>query len=122
MEITLLAASVKMPPTSEVNAEYTSLVPVNRLALTARTSARDYSAYPNDNIILSDAADDEGSFHFQSEPLKNFGNDGSSSRWGSFLSAHVFGSGWYTHNALFQYALHASMPSPAYGRLINVYV
>lgn len=120
--INLLAASVDLPSTSEVNAEYTSLVPASSLALAARTSAwNDDTAYHKDDFIWSAAAGSDGSFTFYAVPQKSSGNSGPSSQLHSFPSAQISPSGWPARNAVAQYALHASMPTPMYGRFINLY-
>jgi hypothetical protein len=118
MDIKLLDGSVEVPPTSEVNAEYTSLVPANRLALATRTVARNYTAYPDDDFVWSASAGSDGTFDFYAMPQKNSGSIGAS---GQFQSAQVSVSGWHKQNAIFQYALHASMPQSFYGHAINLY-
>jgi hypothetical protein len=124
--IRLLTASVDPPPPSEVNAEYVSLVPARRTALDSRTAlaprTRSLSdiAYPSEDYIWSVSAGDDGSFTFYAVPQKNSGNS-AASQWNGFSSAQQSGSGWYACNAIAQYALQASMPTPMNGQLINLY-
>jgi hypothetical protein len=119
--IRLLPASADMPPTSEVTAEYTSLVPANRLAVSTRSNARNDIAYPSDNFVWSASASDDGTFTFYAMPQKGSGDERASSQWDGSLSSQVSGSGRYMQNAIFQYALHASMPTPMFGQLVNLY-
>jgi hypothetical protein len=119
MDIKLL--SVDLPPTAEVTAEYTSLVPANRLTVSTRSDARNNTAYPGDNFAWSASASDDGTFDFYAMPQKGSGNERASSQWDGALSSQMPGSGWYMQNAIFQYALHAGMPTPTSGQLINVY-
>lgn len=121
MEIKLLAASVDLPPTSEVTAEYTSLVPTNRLAVSTRSNAQNDTAYPSDNFIWSASASDDGTFNFYAVPQKSSGNAWDSNQWDGSLSSQMSGSGWYMQNAIFQYTLHASMPTPMSGQLVDLY-
>jgi hypothetical protein len=120
MEIKLLAASVEMPPTSEVNAEYTSLVPSGSALATLKTTQND-TAYPDDRFVWSASAGTDGTFNFYAMPLKNSGSGDASNQGNSIPSWQVSGSDWYANNAVFQYALHASMPTPMNGQLINLY-
>jgi hypothetical protein len=119
--IRLLAAPVDPPPISEVIAEYTSLVPANSLALATRTGERNDTSDPHDDFFWSASAGSDGSSTFLALPQKNSGNEWDSSPWNSFPLAQASGSDWYTQNAIFQYALHASMPATVNGQLINLY-
>lgn len=117
--IKLLAASTDIPITSEVSAEYMSLVPAGRLELANRTAARNDTAYPNDSFVWSASASADGSFHFYAIPSKSYGSDDTAGQSDSFYQAPS--SDWYRNNAVFQYTLHASMPTPMSGQLINLY-
>jgi hypothetical protein len=121
MDIKLLAGSVDMLPASEVNAEYISLVPYGSQAIAPPKSSPDDTAYPSDNFVWSASASEDGTFSFYSIAQKGSGNERSSSQWGGSLSPQVSGSDWYMQNAIFQYALHASMPTPTNGCLVNLY-
>lgn len=119
MEIKLLAASVEMPPTSEVNAEY--LVPSGNRALATRKPTQNDTAYPDDRFVWSASARTDGTFDFYAMPLKNSESGDPSNQGNSIPSWQVSGSDWYANNAVFQYALHASMPAQMNGQLINLY-
>jgi hypothetical protein len=119
--IRLLAAPFDPPLLPEVSAEYMSLVPASRLALTHRASTRNDIASPGENFVWSAYAGSDGSFTFYAVPRKNSADDWASGQWDSGSPALVSSSGWSVRNAAFQYGLQASMPMPACGQLINVY-
>jgi hypothetical protein len=121
MEITLIAASVDTPSTSGVNAESRNLISTGSLVLAPRTIARSYTAYPADDFIWSASAANDGSFSYDAVPQKNSGSSYASNQWNSLSSTRMSGSDWHTRNAIFQYALHAGMPTPTNGQLINLY-
>jgi hypothetical protein len=121
MDIKLLAASVDTPRTSELNAEYTSLVPSGSRALDTRRSTQKDTAYPDDNFVWSASAGSDGTFNFFAVPPGNSGSGNASGSGNNIPSWQVSGSDWYANNAVFQYALHASMPTPMNGQLINLY-
>lgn len=121
MEIKLLPASVDMPPGSQVNAEYTSLVPTNRLAVATWTTGKTDAAYPNDNFDWSASAGLDGIFSFCATPPKNSWDGDASSQLKSFLLWQGHDVNANVQSAALQYALHASMPASISGQLLNVY-
>jgi hypothetical protein len=122
MEIKLLPASVDMPTTSQVNAEYMGLVPTNRLAVATWTiKNNDDAAYPSDSFGWSASAGEDGTFNFYATPLKNSWDGDVSSQLSSFLPWQGYDARANVQNAVFQYALHASMPSPISRQSLNVY-
>jgi hypothetical protein len=119
--IRLLAAPFDPPPLPEVSAEYMSLVPASRLALTHRASAGNDIASPDDNFVWSAYAGSDGSFTFYAVPRKSSAEDWASNQWDSVSAALMSSSAWSARNAAFQYGMQASMPTPTSGQLINVY-
>jgi hypothetical protein len=99
-------------------------VPASRLATANQAIAQNDTAYPDDNFVWSVSAGDNGSFLFYAVPLKNFLKGGASPQPDGFPPAYGFAPNSNALNAstaVAQYQLHASMPMPMYGHLLNVY-
>ena len=117
MKIRLLAASVEVPFSEEVNRDCTGLVRVYDPAAD-REITRSDTAYPEESYTWSASASDDGSFQFVAVP--NSRHDRASG-WNAF-SGLVFGRLQPTHNAVAQYLLYASLMAPMmHGHLLNVY-
>ena len=123
-EINLLIVPAILPPALRMNSASTSLVPVSRFPTANQIVPRSDSAYPDDNFVWSVSVGGNGSFHFYAAPLKSLLNAGASNQRDSFLSSQVFVPYWNAlnaSNAVAQYQLLASMPTPLYGHLLNIY-
>jgi hypothetical protein len=88
----------------------------NRPALAGLAITRSDTAYPDDRFTWSVSVGDDGTFHFHAVPPMA----SSPSQNGGFASTYRFGSD-ALNNAVAQYQMHASMPTPMYGRSVDIY-
>jgi hypothetical protein len=122
--ITLLPAPID--PTSQLGSpsRSTSLVPVTRVPTAIRSTARDGSAYPGDQVVWTVSVGDDGSFNFDGIPRQNSGKSSSSQSQDSFSgqgSSTVWGMlQVQIGDVASQYAFYAAA-SPATGQYVNVY-
>lgn len=120
--IRLLPAPIYLTPQLGSSSRSTSLVPVTRVPLAIRSTARDGSAYPSDQVVWKVSVGDDGSFNFYGIPRQNSGNNGSSQ---SFFSQQDSSTAWgmpqvQIGDAAASYAFY-SLASPATGQYLNVY-
>jgi hypothetical protein len=119
----LLAAPLVLPPSSEVSGDSVSLVAIDRIAKNSRATGLPHTSYPEDQYVWSVAAGKDGSYLFYAAP-RDSGNSATSGRKNDFSFASSFVSDWTAisaRNAVSNYALHASTPTPSYGHLLDVY-